>query len=289
MKFVSLESIVKEAEKRSIPFWKTVMLKDCFDKLYSEEESFEKMRLMYRAMEEADKNYDPLLRSQSHLSGGDGQKLDDYFNSGNSLCGSFLGKVMAAAVKMGESNACMKRIVAAPTAGSCGVLPAALITMKNECSIPEDEIVNALYTAAGVGEIITIRASISGAQGGCQAEIGSASAMAAAALAQLKGGNNDEITHAVALALKSMLGLSCDPVAGLVEVPCIKRNVMGAVTAFTSADMALAGIRSAIPPDEVIDAMGEIGSLLPKCLRETSTAGLAVMPTAVKITKELKL
>ncbi|MBE6008012.1 MAG: L-serine ammonia-lyase, iron-sulfur-dependent, subunit alpha [Lachnospiraceae bacterium] len=288
MKFVSLTAIVAEAEKKGIPFWKAVMLKDCFDKQYSKEESFEKMRLMYRAMEEADKNYDPLLRSESRLSGGDGQKLENYFNEGNSLCGGFLGKVIASAVKMGESNACMKRIVAAPTAGSCGVLPSVLITIKNEYSISEDDIVKALFTAAGVGEIIAIRASISGAQGGCQAEIGSASAMAAAALAQLKGGNNDEITHAAALALKSMLGLTCDPVAGLVEVPCIKRNVMGAITAFTSADMALAGVRSAIPPDEVIDAMGEIGSLLPKCLRETSTAGLAVMPTAVKITKELE-
>ena len=289
MQFRSLEDIVKEAEKNNIPFWKAVMLKDCFDKLYSEEESFEKMRLMYRAMEQADRDYDPDLRSGSRLAGGDGKKIEDYFNLNDSFCGNFLGKVMAAAVKMAESNACMKRIVAAPTAGSCGVLPAALITVKNELSIDEDEIVKSLFTAAGVGEIIALRASISGAQGGCQAEIGSASAMAAASLAQIKGGDSDTIIHAAALALKSMLGLSCDPVAGLVEVPCIKRNVMGAITAFTSADMALSGVKSAIPPDEVIDAMGEIGSLLPHCLRETSTAGLAVTPSAIKITEKLKL
>ena len=288
MQFRSLEDIVKEAEKNNVPFWKAVMLKDCFDKQYSEEESFEKMRVMYKAMEQADKDYDPNLRSGSALAGGDGKKIEDYFNTNDSFCGNFLGKVMAAAVKMAESNACMKRIVAAPTAGSCGVLPAALITVKNELSIDEDEIVKSLFTAAGIGEIITLRASISGAQGGCQAEIGSASAMAAAALAQIKGGDNLTIIHAAALALKSMLGLTCDPVAGLVEVPCIKRNVMGAITAFTSADMALSGVKSAIPPDEVIDAMGEIGSLLPHCLRETSTAGLAITPTAIKITEALK-
>ncbi len=289
MQFNSLNDIVNEASKQGIPFWKAVLLKDCFDKQYTEEESFEKMRVMYKAMEDANKNYDPALRSGSKLSGGDGEKIDIYFDSKSSLCGSFFGKVMAIAVKMGESNACMKRIVASPTAGSCGVLPAALITVKNEYDLNEDEIIKALFTAAGVGEIIAMRASISGAQGGCQAEIGSASAMAAAALTHIKGGSSDDIIHAAAIALKSMLGLSCDPVAGLVEVPCIKRNVMGAVNAFTSADMALAGIRSAIPPDEVIDAMGEIGSLLPHCLRETSTAGLAVTPTAVKITEELKI
>ncbi len=289
MQFSSLADIVNAAKEMNIEFWEAVLKKDCFDKQYTKEESFEKMRIMYRAMEEADKNYDPLLRSGSTLSGGDGQKIEDYFKTNKTFCGDFFGKVMAAAVKMGESNACMKRIVAAPTAGSCGVLPAVLITVKNEYNLTEDEIVEALFTAAGVGEIIALRASISGAQGGCQAEIGSASAMAAAALAHIKGGDGESIINAAALALKSVLGLACDPVAGLVEVPCIKRNVMGAINAFTAADMALAGIKSVIPPDEVIDAMGEIGSLLPHCLRETSTAGLATTPTGTQITEDLKL
>lgn len=288
MQFNSLNDILAEAEKQNIEFWEAVLLKDCYDKQYEKNESFEKMRSMYRAMEDADKAYDPTLRSGSNLSGGDGDKLEKYFASNSSLCGSFFGSVITTAVKTAESNACMKRIVAAPTAGSCGVLPAVLLSAKKELTLDEDELVKALFTAAGVGEIIALRASISGAQGGCQAEIGSASAMAAAALVQLKGGNGDQIVHAAAIALKSVLGLACDPVAGLVEVPCVKRNVMGAVNAFTAADMALAGIKSVIPPDEVIDAMGEIGSLLPLCLRETSTAGLAVTPTAVKITEEIK-
>lgn len=289
MQFKSLMDILNEAERLGVEFWKAVLLKDCNDKLCSEEESFEKMRSMYHAMEQADKDYDPCLRSGSSLSGGDGAKLDEYFKKGDSLCGSFLGKVMATAVKMGESNACMKRIVAAPTAGACGVLPAVLLPMKKEYALDEDIIIKSLYTAAGVGEIIAFRASISGAKGGCQAEIGSASAMAAAALVQIKGGTNEEIIHAAAIALKNTLGLTCDPVAGLVEVPCIKRNVMGAVNAFTAADLALAGVRSAIPPDEVIDTMGEIGSLLPNSLRETSLAGLATTPSAIKISESLKL
>jgi len=287
MNFTSLKVIVKEAEERGIPFWKTVMLKDCFDKQYSEKESFEKMRTMYLAMEEADKNYDPFLRSGSGLSGGDGQKIEDYFNTKNSLCGSFLGKVMASAVKMGESNACMKRIVAAPTAGSCGVLPAVLISIKNEYSLDDDEIVKALFTAAGVGEIIALRASISGAQGGCQAEIGTAAAMTAGAMVYLKGGNNEMIINSVAMALKNMMGLVCDPVAGLVEVPCVKRNVAGAMTALSCADMALAGITSRIPADEVIDAMKEVGDKMHPDFKETARGGAANTPTGRAIAERM--
>ena len=148
--------------------------------------------------------------------------------------------------------------------------------------------VEALYTAAGIGTVIAASASISGAEGGCQAEIGSASAMAAGAVTHLEGGTAEEIVHAAALALKNMLGLTCDPVAGLVEVPCIKRNVSGAVNAVISSQMAMAGIRSAIHPDEVIDSMRRIGRLLPECLRETSQEGLAITPTAQRVEKDLR-
>ena len=188
---------------------------------------------------------------------------------------------------MAESNACMKRIVAAPTAGSCGVIPATFITTQERFKYTENKMVEAMFVAAGIGAVIAHRASISGAQGGCQAEIGSASAMAAGALTFLLGGDNQTIIHAAAMALKNLLGLVCDPVAGLVEVPCVKRNVIGAVNAVSSTDMALAGMKSFIPPDEVIDAMGEIGDLLPTGLKETSEAGLANTPTAYSLCKNI--
>ena len=242
---------------------------------------------MYQAMQEADQSYSPELRSASGMAGGDGARLEQFRRQENRLIGDFLTEVMEKAVKMAESNACMKRIVAAPTAGSCGVIPAVLLTYEKQKKAENKRMTEALFVAAGIGEVIAASASISGAEGGCQAEIGSASAMAAGAVTYLEGGNAEEIIHAAALALKNMLGLTCDPVAGLVEVPCIKRNVSGAVNAVVSSQMALAGIRSVIPPDEVIDSMRRIGKLLPGCLRETSQEGLATTPTAQKIGKQL--
>ena len=212
--------------------------------------------------------------------GGDGEKLEQYNASGNNICGPFIGKVMEKAIKMGESNACMRRIVAAPTAGSCGVLPAVLLSFAEDFPATEEMLVQALYVAAGIGKVIAENASLAGASGGCQAEIGSASAMAAGALVCLQGGDAEAIMHGAALALKNMLGLVCDPVAGLVEVPCIKRNSYGAVNAVTSAQLAVAGIRSAIDPDEVIDSMRRIGNQLPACLKETSEGGLATTESA---------
>ena len=176
---------------------------------------------------------------------------------------------------MGESNACMKRIVAAPTAGACGVLPAVLVPYEQERNIPEQKILEALYTAAGIGQVIALRASIAGASGGCQAEIGTASAMAAGAVIHLQEGTGEQIIHGAAMSLKNLLGLVCDPVAGLVEIPCVKRNVAGAVIALSSADMALAGIKSRISPDQVIDAMKEVGDLMDVRLKETGRGGLA--------------
>ncbi len=187
---------------------------------------------------------------------------------------------MEKALKMGESNACMKRIVAAPTAGSCGVIPAVLLSYEKCFGVTEDECVKALLIAAGIGAVIAENASIAGAAGGCQAEIGSASAMAAAGLAYMQGADSEGCANALALALKSMLGLTCDPVCGLVEVPCIKRNVSGAVNAITAAQMTMAGIKSVIPADEVIDSMRRIGNDMPVCLKETGEGGLAITPTA---------
>lgn len=288
MSFEKLQEILDCTQERHIPFWKVILEDDCTERSVSEEESFETMRHMYRAMKEADTAYDAELRSASGMAGGDGAKLEQFRRQGNHLVGDYLSEVMEKAVKMAESNACMRRIVAAPTAGSCGVIPAVLLTYQKQKGTEENRMVEALFVAAGIGEVIAASASIAGAEGGCQAEIGSASAMAAGAVADLENGGEEDIVHAAALALKNMLGLTCDPVAGLVEVPCIKRNVSGAVNAVTSSQMALAGVRSVIPPDEVIDSMRRIGRLLPACLRETSQEGLATTPTGQQVAKRMR-
>ncbi|MBR1866428.1 MAG: L-serine ammonia-lyase, iron-sulfur-dependent, subunit alpha [Lachnospiraceae bacterium] len=288
MGFAKLSEIVSIAEKEELPFWEVVLRADCQERNVTQTESKSMMREMLDAMRQADSRYNPELRSASGMAGGDGAKLEAFRHKENRLIGDFLTEVMEKAVKMGESNACMRRIVAMPTAGSCGVIPAVLLTYEQQKDAPEDRIVEALYVAGGIGEVIAASASISGAEGGCQAEIGSASAMAAGAVTYLEGGSNEEIVHASALALKNMLGLTCDPVAGLVEVPCIKRNVSGAVNAVVSSQMAIAGIRSAIDPDEVIDSMRRIGKQMPSCLKETGQEGLALTQTAQQIAAHLK-
>lgn len=288
MSFAYLKEITDRVKESKKPFWQVVMEDDMQERNVSGEESFETMRGMYLAMKQADAAYDPLLRSASGLAGGDGKKLEEFRKNPNRLIGDFLTEVMEKAVKMGESNACMKRIVAAPTAGSCGVIPAVLLTYDEQKDVSEEQLVRALFVAAGIGEVLAESASIAGAEGGCQAEIGSASAMAAGAVTFLEGGDEEDIVQGAALALKNMLGLTCDPVAGLVEVPCIKRNVAGAVNAVTSSQMVLAGIRSAIPPDEVVDSMRRIGRQLPPCLKETGQEGLATTPTGAQVAERLR-
>ena len=260
--------------------WQIVQQEDMDASERTQEQSYEKMHQMYEAMKYADASYNGNLRSASGRAGGDGEKLHQYNASGKNICGAFIGLVMEKAIKMGESNACMRRIVAAPTAGSCGVLPAVLLSFEEQFSATEEQMVQALYVAAGIGKVIAENAFIAGAAGGCQAEIGSAAAMSAGALAYLQGADPQTVMHAAALSLKNMLGLACDPVGGLVEVPCIKRNSYGAVNAVTSAQLALAGIRSAITPDDVIDSMRRIGNQMPTCLKETSEGGLATSASA---------
>ncbi len=286
--YQSFQDILKLEKETGKAFWEIVRDSDCKELEIPPEKAFQKMADMYAAMRQADSSYDPSLTSASGLAGGDGEKLARARLSGSMLCGPFLGLVMEKAVKMGESNACMRRIVAAPTAGSCGVVPAVLLSLEEERRYPAEEMVKALYTAAGIGGIIAQRASISGAAGGCQAEIGAASSMAAGGAAFLLGGDGETIAHAAALAMKNLLGLACDPVAGLVEVPCVKRNVIGAVNALTSADLACAGIRSRIPPDEVFDAMRSIGRQLPEEIKETGRGGLAATPTGISLKENMK-
>ncbi len=276
----TLQELQELAVHQKKEIWQIVQQEDMDASERTQEQSYEKMHQMYEAMKYADASYNGNLRSASGRAGGDGEKLHQYNASGKNICGAFIGLIMEKAIKMGESNACMRRIVAAPTAGSCGVLPAVLLSFEEQFSATEEQMVQALYVAAGIGKVIAENAFIAGAAGGCQAEIGSAAAMSAGALAYLQGADPQTVMHAAALALKNMLGLACDPVGGLVEGPCIKRNSYGAVNAVTSAQLALAGIRSAITPDDVIDSMRRIGNQMPTCLKETSEGGLATSASA---------
>ena len=283
----SLQELCELEEKSGKPFWKIVQEDDCREQGITEDVSFEQMRAMYQAMKDADARYDEKLKSESGLVGTEGKKMMEARAEGTLLCGDFIGKVMEKALKTSESNACMKRIVAAPTAGSCGVVPAVFLSLQEEKGYSEEKMVEALFVAAGIGGVIAERAFLAGAAGGCQAEIGSASAMAAGGVVHLSGGSAKEIANAAALALKNLLGLACDPVGGLVEVPCIKRNVAGVMNAVAGAQLAMAGIRSAITPDDTIDSMRRIGNDLPVCLKETSTGGLAVTESAKRILEKI--
>lgn len=287
MNYHSINDLVELCHKNNAQIWQVIMMDNAHERMVSEDKIFENMRLMYKAMKTADNNYDKSLKSPSRMAGGDGELMYQYNKSGRNICGDFVGMVMEKALKMGESNACMRRIVAAPTAGSCGVIPAVFISYETYFKALEDDMVKALLIASGIGAVIAENASIAGASGGCQAEIGSASAMAAAGLTFLQGGDSLQIVNSSALALKSMLGLACDPVCGLVEVPCIKRNVAGAMNAITAAQMPMAGIKSVISPDEVIDSMQRIGAAMPSSLKETAREGLAITPTAELIKREL--
>ena len=287
MNYHSINDLVELCHKNNAQLWQVIMMDNAHERMVSEDKIFENMRLMYKDMKTADNNYDKSLKSPSRMAGGDGELMYQYNKSGRNICGDFVGMVMEKALKMGESNACMRRIVAAPTAGSCGVIPAVFISYETYFKALEDDMVKALLIASGIGAVIAENASIAGASGGCQAEIGSASAMAAAGLTFLQGGDSLQIVNSSALALKSMLGLACDPVCGLVEVPCIKRNVAGAMNAITAAQMSMAGIKSVISPDEVIDSMQRIGAAMPSSLKETAREGLAITPTAELIKREL--
>ena len=288
IEYHSIQNILDLCKEQDKKIWEVVLQADMDESGASGEQVFEKMRFMYRAMQEADQSYEANLKSQSGMVGGDGEKMRQYNATGKNLCSEYSSLAMEKALKMGESNACMKRIVAAPTAGSCGVIPAVLLSYEENKNAEEDELVKALFVASSIGKVVAENASIAGAVGGCQAEIGTASSMAAGALAYLQGADNEQIMQAATFALKNMLGLACDPVGGLVEVPCVKRNVAGVVNAISSAQLALAGITSVITQDDTIDSMRRIGNDLPSCLKETSKGGLAVTESAKRIMEQFK-
>lgn len=287
MSFLSCAEMLAYAHEQGCTLAQAVLRSDLAESRLTEEASRAEMRRLWQVMQSTSRDYEPGRRSRSGLVGGDAAKVEQAAAQGRLLGGDYLAAVTAEALKTAECNACMKRIVAAPTAGSCGVLPAVLLPLARAGEAGDEAICEALYVAAGFGQVIAARATLAGAEGGCQAEVGAASAMAAAALCYLKGGTPAACAAAAAMALGNLLGLVCDPVAGLVEVPCVKRNVVGAVNAVACANMALAGIDSAIPCDEVIDAMGRVGLQLSPDLRETGLGGLAATPTGRAIARRL--
>lgn len=289
MSYQSMEEAYERCKKEGIDFWKAIQLEDAQERDVPLEDSWKEMKRMWQAMLDGLDNYDPNLTSRSGLVGKEGGLMEAYQKAGDTLCGDFMAKVMANALKMGCNNACMKRIVAAPTAGACGVLPAVLVTYFQEYQVSEEKMIEAMYVAAGIGQIIANRAYLAGASGGCQAEVGSGSGMAAGAICYVRGGSTEQIGHACAMALKNLMGLVCDPVGGLVEVPCVKRNVGGAVNAMAAADMALAGITSKIPVDQVIDAMKEVGDKMDITLKETGHGGVAATEEAKKVLERLDM
>ena len=225
--------------------------------------------------------------SVSGLIGGDAVRLAKYAESGNSLCGEFLTKAMARALSSSEVNAAMGRIVAAPTAGSCGILPAVIISAGEKLGKKEKDLIEALITASAIGILIAKNATLSGAEGGCQAECGSAAAMGAAAVVEMMGGTPRMALDAGAIVIKNVLGLVCDPIAGLVEAPCAKRNISGTVNSLTTADLVMSGVKSLIPFDDAVLAMYRIGKQMPCELRETAMGGLATTPTGILLKERI--
>ncbi|HIX42954.1 serine dehydratase [Kurthia sp. 3B1D] len=251
------------------------------------EEIFTQMERNLEVMDQAIERGLKGVTSVTGLTGGDAVLMQKYIQSGKGLSGDFLLDAVSKAVATNEVNAAMGMICATPTAGSAGVVPGVLFAVKNKLNPTHEQMVRFLFTAGAFGFVVANNASISGAAGGCQAEVGSAAAMAAASIVEMAGGTPQQSAHAFSISLKNMLGLVCDPVAGLVEVPCVKRNAMGAANAMVAADMALAGIESRIPTDEVIDAMYRIGQTMPSALRETAQGGLAATPTGRWLEKRI--
>ncbi len=277
--FRNVAELVEIAEKENIKISDIMIRQEMEVTERSFEEIFEQMDRNLVVMEEAIERGIKGVRSVTGLTGGDAVLLQNYIKSGKSLAGEFHLDAVSKAIATNEVNAAMGTICATPTAGSAGVVPGTLFALKHKVNPTREQMVRYLFTSGAFGLVVANNASISGAAGGCQAEVGSATGMAAAAIVELMGGSPKQSAHAMAIALKNMLGLVCDPVAGLVEVPCVKRNAMGASNAIIAADMALAGIESRIPCDEVIDAMYKIGQTMSRDLKETAGGGLAATPT----------
>jgi len=285
--FRNVAELVSLAEQHQVKIAEIMIRQEVEVTGLSREEVIAKMDQNLTVMERAIDRGLNGVKSRTGLTGGDAVLLQNYIKSGKSLTGTLLLDAVSKAVATNEVNAAMGIICATPTAGSAGVVPGTLFAVKDRLNPTRQEMIEFLFTAGAFGFVVANNASISGAAGGCQAEVGSASGMAAAAIVEMAGGTPKQSAEAMAITLKNMLGLVCDPVAGLVEVPCVKRNAMGASNALTAADMALAGVTSRIPCDEVISAMYAIGQSMPSALRETAEGGLAATPTGRRLEAEI--
>lgn len=277
--FRNVAELIERCESEGVSISELMIQQEMAVRERSREEVFGQMEENLKVMEDAVEEGLKGVRSHSGLTGGDAVLIQNYIQNHTPLSGNLLMDAVSKAVATNEVNAAMGTICATPTAGSAGCVPGTLFAVKNQLKPTREQMVRYLFTSGAFGFVVANNASISGAAGGCQAEVGSAAGMAAAAIVEMAGGTPAQSAEAMAITLKNMLGLVCDPVAGLVEVPCVKRNAMGASNAVVAADMALAGVTSRIPCDEVIDAMYKIGQTMPVALRETAQGGLAATPT----------
>lgn len=288
MRFSNLEQLIQLCVKESVTMGQLMITEQAAETGKTVQQVLEQMTAYYEIMKEAVyKGIESDLKPRSGLTGGDAKQVHTYLLKDVTSLGTEACTAMAYALAVSEINASMGRIIATPTAGSCGIIPGVFVSSQDRFGWSDEHMVQGLFSAGAIGYVIANNSFVSGAEGGCQAEVGSAIGMAAGALVELRGGTPEQAVHAVGLALKNSLGLICDPVGGLVEIPCIVRNGFGAVTAMAAADMALAGVKSVIPSDEVIDVMLEVGSAMPEKHRETAMGGLAQTPTGRKIMKEL--
>lgn len=288
MRFRTIEELVRLAETEGKRISEIMIHEECAAGDTTPEVILERMGSHLDTMEKAvQRGLQEVITSRSGLTGGDARRLHQYVSRGKTVADAKVLDVVARAIATNEVNAAMGTIVATPTAGSSGVIPGCLFGLSAHLGIEREEMIKFLFTSGAIGYVIANQSFISGATGGCQAEVGSASAMAAGAIVEMAGGTARQSAHAVAIALKNLLGLVCDPVAGLVEVPCVMRNAMGAANAMVAADLALAGVESPIPADEVIGAMYRVGQAMPGTLKETAMGGLATTPTGEKIRRQL--
>lgn len=285
--YLSGKELLNVCKKENISICEATLRSEEKENYTPRDEIFDEFKKMYKVMlESTEKGLHEPIMTMSGLTGGNAKRLSDYMSSKTRLNDDLNLEAMARAISVLEVNGAMGKIVATPTAGAAGILPAALISVQNKYDFSEEEIIKAMVTAGGIGGIIAMRSSISGAEGGCQAETGSAAAMAAGALVELLGGDPECSLHAASFALIHIMGLVCDPVGGLVEFPCFLRNAIGVTNAFISTDMAMAGIKSIVPFDEVVDAQFEVGNALPASLRETALGGLAQTKTGCSLCHE---